>query len=103
MNAHYVTRPLSGAAASCAAAASSSSLALPNELVVLGVGTDPEPDDIVAFSSGQGSVAETDAGRPHARYALDWLKAEAWMPRIRHEPPIGLASSLLDVVRQRRE
>lgn len=25
------------------------------------------------------------------------------MPRIRHEPPIGLARPVLDVVRQRRE
>ena len=52
------------------------------ELIVFGVGTDPEPDDGLAIDNGKRAVSQANAGRVDGLNRVDLLEAEAQMLRV---------------------
>lgn len=74
------------------------------QTIVIGVGSDKEPHNLViGASDANGLIRIRHANRPKRKRCVQPLELQAWMPRIRLKPAIRRTSPLLNVVRQFRE
>jgi hypothetical protein len=73
---------------------------LPNQLIVIGVGTDPIPDDVVSVTDTDGAVIQPN---PHRKNGAGWvnrLETQTWVMRIVNKKTICLPRLFLNVGRQ---
>src|SRR6266545_3134436 len=73
------------------------------ELVVIGMGADPKPNDHITVSHAHGAVTDTNPCRVDRWVGMHLLEVEPRMRRVFPEQPIGFAGLSLDVRRQGRE
>jgi hypothetical protein len=62
------------------------------QLVVIGVMANPNPDNQVAFSMRHSAIMDTDSGRIEARVSFQMLEMKRTVIRIRQPKPITLVS-----------
>jgi hypothetical protein len=67
---------------------------LAEQSIVVGVGSDPEPDEPILYLDGEGSMSAPDPSGPN-RASL--LEAQRWMPRILLEALERLVREPLDL------
>ena len=72
-------------------------------MVKVSVRANPEPDQLILLTETHRAVAETNADRVDGLRGVYALESEARMLRVLAEQPIGGASVLLNVLRQRSE
>ena len=70
------------------------------QLVVVRVRADPEPDPSVVFANGESAVSERDADEVDRLRSMDLLEMESGMGRVFSEGAVGLASPDLNSGRQ---
>ena len=75
----------------------------PNQLIILGMGPDPEPIDRISLHQAQCSPAAGNAHRIQRLIAVDALEMQAGMFRIVSPQAITLAGLFLDFIRQAGE
>ena len=71
---------------------------LAEQLIVVSVGADPEPDETVSAFHRHCAIAASHARRPETP---DFLEMKRWILRILLEMFVGLIRELADVLRQR--
>ena len=71
---------------------------LAEQLIVVNVGADPEPDETVSAFHRHCAIAAFHARRPETP---DFLEMKRWILRILLEMFVGLIRELADVLRQR--
>ena len=70
---------------------------LPKEAIVLGMGSDPEPDHVLAFADTQCSPTDPDTNGPDRRLFSHFLEVKTRVGRILQPQPVVLPRKLLDV------
>jgi hypothetical protein len=65
------------------------------------MGSDEEPNDIrVVFDDAHGTIGITDSHGIHRQDSMQPFELQTWMGRVGLKPTIGLAGSLLNILRQ---
>ena len=70
---------------------------LAEQPIVVGMASNPEPDEPIWHFDGQRAVAGADPCRPEA---ADFLEMKGWMPGILLQPHVRLIGEILHVRRQ---
>jgi len=78
-------------------------LQLAQQTVVVGVRSDPEPDEDVAVAHGESPMSEPHSGRVDRASRMHLLEPQTRVSRVVLELPVGLSGATLDVVGQVRE
>ena len=90
-------------AGECARWADKVELQTTEEPVVLGVGADPEPSDLVAFPEPEGAVSRRDRNRIERLAGVNLLELQAWVLGVPAKESVRLASRFFDLSWQVRD